>query len=114
MCYFEGYDAYTQIHPMDLDHTKLSFTEEQAAAFNQYVKSTRIRGARNISGFSLPAGTSDQHRAGNIVININYLDQTRYHKVPKPTFFKGVEDVLKKIFDGLTGELAGTYYEVQK
>lgn len=44
--------------------------------------STRIRAARNISGFSLPPGATAEERAG-------------------------VENVLKQAFDGLGGELAG-------
>jgi len=84
---WHGYDAYTQKHPVDLDYTKLVFSEEQATTFNEYVVSTRIRAARNISGFSLPSGATDEDRAG-------------------------VENVLKQTFSGLTGELAGTYYEL--
>lgn len=82
---WHGYDAYTQTHPMDLDASKLVFTEEQKTTFNQYVASTRIRAARNISGYSLPAGATESDRAG-------------------------VETVLKQAFTGLGGELAGTYY----
>jgi len=84
---WHGYDAYTQKHPIDLDPSKLVFTEEQRELFNDYVVSTRIRAARNISGFSLPAGTDDEDRAG-------------------------VEEVLKQAFDSLKGELAGKYYEL--
>jgi len=51
---WHGYDAYTQKHPVDLDPSKLVFTDEQRAIFNKYVASTRVRAARNISGFSLP------------------------------------------------------------
>jgi len=84
---WHGYDAATQKHPMDLDPSKLVFSDEQKALFNEYVASTRIRAARNISGFALPAGTNDEERAG-------------------------VEAVLKQAFTGLTDELAGTYYEL--
>jgi len=84
---WHGYDAYTQKHPVDLDYTKLVFTEDQKTIFNEYVVSTRIRAARNISGFSLPAGATEEDRAG-------------------------VENVLKQTFSGLSGELAGTYYEL--
>lgn len=45
--------------------------------------------ARNISGFSLPAGQTEKDRAG-------------------------VEAVLKQAFQGLSGELSGTYYELGK
>lgn len=72
---------------MDLDPTKLVFTDEQKATFNEYVASTRIRAARNISGFSLPTGASIEDRAG-------------------------VEKVLQGAFGGLEGELAGKYYEL--
>ena len=84
---WHGYDANTQKHPIDLDPSKLQFTEEQQALFDKYVDSTRIRAARNISGFSLPPGTNDEDRAG-------------------------VESVLKQAFAKLEGELAGTYYEL--
>lgn len=84
---WHGYDAETQKHPVDLDFSKLVFSDEQKTTFDEYVKSTRIRAARNISGFSLPAGATAEDRAG-------------------------VETVLKQAFTGLTGELAGTYYEL--
>jgi creatine kinase len=84
---WHGYDAYTQKHPTDLDPSKLVFTEEQKETFNKYVVSTRIRAARNISGFSLPTGATEEDRSG-------------------------VEEVLKQTFAGLSGELGGTYYEL--
>jgi creatine kinase len=55
--------------------------------FGEYVVSTRVRAARNISGFSLPAGASREDR-------------------------QGVEQVLQQAFSGLAGELAGTYYSL--
>jgi creatine kinase len=70
---------------VDLDYSKLKFSPVQKKLFNEYVVSTRIRAARNISGFSLPCGATDADRAG-------------------------VEKVLKQAFDGLSGELKGTYY----
>lgn len=82
---WHGYDANTQKHPVDLDPSKLVFSEETKAKFEQYVVSTRIRAARNISGFPLPCGATDTDRAG-------------------------VEDVLKQAFAGLEGELKGEYY----
>lgn len=82
---WHGYDAYTQKHPTDLDYSKLVFTQEEL--FNKYVESTRIRAARNISGFSLPSGATAEDR-------------------------EGVEKVLKQTFNGLTGDLAGQYYEL--
>lgn len=86
---WHGYDAETQKHPVDLDYTKLVFSEEQKKVFDEFVVSTRIRAARNISGYALPAGATDEERAK-------------------------VEDVLKQAFNGLTGELAGKYYELGK
>jgi creatine kinase len=82
-----GYDAYTQKHPVDLDYSKLVFTDEQKEFFNEYVVSTRIRAARNISGYSLPSGASIEDRSS-------------------------VESVLKSAFAGLEGELKGTYYKL--
>lgn len=84
---WHGYDAETQTHPVDLDASKLVFSDEQKEVFNKFVVSTRIRAARNVSGFSLPTGATDEDRAG-------------------------VENVLKQAFNGLEGELAGTYYEL--
>ena len=84
---WHNYDAETQTHPVDLDASKLVFSDAQRESFNKYVASTRIRAARNISGFSLPCGTSTEDRAG-------------------------VETVLKQAFAGLDGELKGTYYEL--
>lgn len=84
---WHGYDPETSTHPVDLDPSKLVFSDEQKATFNEYVKSTRIRAARNISGFSLPTGATADDRAG-------------------------VENVLKQTFDGLGGELKGIYYEL--
>ena len=86
---WHGYDAETQTHPVDLDFSKLVFSDAQKETFNKYVKSTRIRAARNISGFSLPTGATAEDRAG-------------------------VEKVLQETFAGLEGELAGTYYELCK
>jgi len=45
-----------------LNYESLVFTEEQQKLFAEYVKSTRVRAARNISGFSLPAGSSKEDR----------------------------------------------------
>ena len=50
------FDPASQEHKSDLDWNKLTFSAEQAAKFSEYVKSTRVRAARNISGLSLPAG----------------------------------------------------------
>jgi len=69
----------------DLDPSKLTFTEEQAAKFQQYVKSTRVRAARNVAGLSLPAGASAEDRLET-------------------------ESVLKEAFQSLPPALQGTYY----
>jgi creatine kinase len=82
---WHGYDAATQEHPVDLDPTKLVFSDETKEVFNKYVVSTRVRAARNISGYSLPCGATVEDRAK-------------------------VEEILKQTFEGLDGELAGTYY----
>jgi len=82
---WHGYDAATQKHPTDLDASKLVFSAEQEKTFDEYVVSTRIRAARNISGYSLPPGASQQERGD-------------------------VEGILKKTFAGFEGELKGTYY----
>jgi creatine kinase len=81
------YDPESGFHPMDLDFSKLQFSSEQAAKFDQYVVSTRIRAARNISGHRLPAGATDEDRLE-------------------------VEALLKKAFSGFEGELAGKYYSL--
>ncbi|EKX52709.1 hypothetical protein GUITHDRAFT_92286 [Guillardia theta CCMP2712] len=82
---WHGFDPEMQEHRSDLDATKLVFTEEQQGKFSQYVKSTRVRAARNISGYSLPAGSSKEDRLA-------------------------VEDVLKEAFGALPEALQGTYY----
>jgi protein-arginine kinase len=82
---WHGFDPSTQTHASDLDYAKLVFTDEDAALFAKYVKSTRVRAARNISGFSLPAGSSKEDRLA-------------------------VEEVLKTAFSNLPDNLKGTYY----
>ncbi|KAJ1469209.1 ATP:guanido phosphotransferase [Baffinella frigidus] len=79
------FDPATQLHKSDLDWTQLQFSEEQAGKFAQYVTSTRVRAARNISGFSLPAGSSVEERLE-------------------------VETVLKQAFSSLPEELQGSYF----
>jgi len=79
------FDPNTQVHKSDLDASKVAMSPEQVEKFKAYVKSTRVRAARNISGFSLPAGSSEDDRLG-------------------------VEGVLKEAFAGLPSELQGTYY----
>jgi len=85
---WHGYDAETQTHPTDLDFSKLVFSDEQKAKFEEYVASTRIRAARNFAGFSLPCGTNSEDRAG--------VEKT-------------VSEALAKIEDE---DLKGTYYSL--
>jgi creatine kinase len=47
----------------DPESATLKFSPEQKEKFEQYVASTRIRAARNFSGFSLPCGTNAEDRA---------------------------------------------------
>ena len=79
------WDPATNDHKSDLDYSKIQFSPEQEALFNKYVASTRIRAARNVSGFTLPAGADKKDR-------------------------NGVEAVLSKAFTGFEGDLKGTYY----
>merc|ERR1711871_1694712 len=82
---WHGYDPEVEFHKVDLNPDNLKFSQQQLALFNKYVASTRIRAARNVSGFALPTGASPEERAG-------------------------VEKVLTQAFAGMTGELKGTYY----
>merc|ERR1711871_204253 len=80
-----GYDPATMKHPTDLEPANLKFSDEQKESFNKYVASTRIRAARNIRGFPLPPGSTRESAAK-------------------------VEAALKATFEGLEGDLKGTYY----
>jgi creatine kinase len=79
------FDPATQTHKSDLNYERLVFTADDLALFTKYVKSTRIRAARNISGFSLPAGSTKEDRLA-------------------------VEAVLKEAFSLLPKNLQGTYF----
>jgi len=68
-------------HTSDMDSTKIKGSIDAAAP----VKSTRIRVGRNLDGFGLSPGITKSHR----------------------TEF---EALMKKAFEGLEGDLAGTYY----
>lgn len=81
------YDPETQTQTSDLDASKITMTDQQVAMFNEFVASTRIRAARNVSGYALPAGTDDKDR-------------------------KKVREVLCGAFDKFKGELAGKYYDL--
>jgi len=85
---WHGFDPETQDHKSDLDASKLNFSDEQAAVFDKYVKSTRIRAARNVSGYALPAGTLAEDRAK-------------------------VQELLCQAFDAFEGELKGKYYPLE-
>jgi creatine kinase len=82
---WHGFDPEVENHKSDLDPSHLTFGDDLSTKFDQYVVSTRIRAARNVSGFSLPAGATDEER-------------------------NGVESVLRNAFSGLSGELKGKYY----
>jgi len=82
---WHGFDPATQYHKSDLNWKSLKFSKEQQKKFDQYVVSTRVRAARNISTFSLPPGSDEKDRLG-------------------------VENVLKQAFASFSGELAGKYY----
>jgi creatine kinase len=79
------FDPASQVHKSDLNWESLVFSEEQAGKFATYVKSTRVRAARNISGLSLPAGSSVEDRLE-------------------------VEKVMVEAFKSLPEELQGTYF----
>ncbi len=89
---WHGFNAYTQKHdcssPVDLDPSKLKVSADQVSLFNQHILSTRIRAARNIRGFSLTPGATDEDRAC-------------------------VEAILNETFAAFQGELAGTYYPLE-
>ena len=85
---WHGFDPYTQTHQKDLDASKLTFSAAQKALFDKYVVSTRIRAARNISGYGLPAGATDADR-------------------------EDVKNLLVKAFAAFEGDLKGTYYPLQ-
>jgi len=69
------------VHTSDMDATKIKGNIDPTAP----VKSTRIRVGRNIDGFGLSPGITKEQRVG-------------------------VENLMKKAFANLEGDLAGTYY----
>lgn len=73
-------------HTTDLDYTKVDVSK-LPADLDDFCVSTRIRAARNISGFGLPPGTTRQER-------------------------RQVADIIKQGLSKLTGELAGKYYSL--
>merc|ERR1739845_267905 len=68
-------------HTSDMDFSKITGNVNPAAP----VHSTRIRVGRSIDGFGLSPGITKEQRVG-------------------------VENLMKKAFANLTGDLAGTYY----
>ena len=73
--------AADSTHTSDMDATKIKGTIDPTAP----VHSTRIRVGRNIDGFGLSPGITKDQRVG-------------------------VENLMKKAFANLSGDLAGTYY----
>lgn len=74
------------IHETDLDYTKID-RSSLPADLNKYCVSTRIRAARNISGFGLPPATSRGER-------------------------RAVAAIAKEGLETLSGPLAGKYYDL--
>ena len=86
---WHGFDPETQSHRSDRDAQKLVMTSEQLSLFNEHVASTRIRAARNISGYALPAGATVEDR-------------------------RAVRVALTRAFERFEGELAGSYYDLSE
>lgn len=84
---WHNFDPAEQKHASDLDAKKVNMDEKTVKLFNEYVQSTRIRAARNISGFALPAGATVEDR-------------------------NGVRDVLQAAFAKFEGDLKGTFYNL--
>jgi len=75
-------------HITDLDSSKVNVTElNKIGDLDQYCISTRIRAARNISGYGLPPGTTRSER-------------------------REVESLIAESLKGLKDELAGNYYSL--
>ena len=72
---WHGFDPSKETHQSNLDFDSLSFSDEQQKLFTAYVKSTRVRAARNISGFSLPAGSSKGDRLVAEAVLIEAFDK---------------------------------------
>ena len=83
----EGWHGFkpTDSHKSDMDFTKLTLTPEQAAKFDKYVVSTRIRAGRSIDGLALPPSTDRGQR-------------------------RKVEYLLSSALKGMAGDLQGIYY----
>lgn len=75
------------IHKTDLDYSKVDISK-LPDDLNDFCVSTRIRAARNISGFGLPPGITRVER-------------------------REVAKIIEKAVGGLEGELAGKYYSLE-
>jgi creatine kinase len=83
----EGWHGYkaTDSHSSDMDYNNIKMTDAQAAKFNKYVVSTRIRAGRSIDGLALPPSTDRQQR-------------------------RKVESLLSSALKKMDGDLEGVYY----
>eukprot|EP01036_Dinobryon_divergens_P023811 gene23811-32200_t len=83
----EGWHGYkpTDTHKSDMDASHLKMTPEQAAKFDKYVVSTRIRAGRSIDTLALPPATDRKQR-------------------------RTVESLLVTALSSMPGELSGKYY----
>lgn len=83
----DGWHGYkpTDSHQSDMDYTKLKLSAEQAAKFDKYVVSTRIRAGRSIDKIALPPSTDRKQR-------------------------RLVEKLLSTALAAMTGDLEGKYY----
>lgn len=83
----EGWHGYkaTDSHHSDMDASKIVMTPEQAAKFNKYVVSTRIRAGRSVDTLALPPATDRKQR-------------------------RLVEKLLTQALSEMPEDLTGTYY----
>ena len=84
---WHDFDPTSRKHISDVDIKKINLNEFNSLDLNKYIISTRISSIRNISGYPLPAGTTDQVR-------------------------KDTEEVLKKIFQNFKRNFSGEYYSI--
>lgn len=82
---WHGVEIGTMTNSSDIDPSKLVVDETVKSMIEHSVISTKIYAVRNVSGYSLPAGTTEAERAS-------------------------VEEALKGVVTSLTGENAGSYY----
>lgn len=87
----EGWHGYkpTDTHKSDMDYSHIEMTPEQAAKFDKYVVSTRIRAGRSIDFLALPPATDRKQR-------------------------RTVEALLTTALSSMPGSLAGKYYPLGK